>query len=68
MATLGETPLRSVSDGSIADLIINSDGSGYMEKKKLFGRVAKEPFSWIREDATEIIISCTVDIIALCIR
>ena len=44
-ATYGETPIRKVQPGDIADLVIQSDGRGYSFKKGLFGR--KElPFTW----------------------
>lgn len=42
-ATFGETPFRNVKENSIATIVINEDGvSGYMERKKMFGRVARE--------------------------
>ena len=42
-ATFGETPFHNVKDNSMATIVINDDGrSGYMERKKMFGRVARE--------------------------
>ena len=46
-ATFGETPVRSVSPGSIADLVIEPNGRGHSYKKGLFGQ--KElPLTWIK--------------------
>lgn len=46
-ATFGETPIRKVSPGSIADLVFEPNGRGHSCKKGLFSQ--KElPFEWIR--------------------
>lgn len=42
-AIFGETPFHSVKENSMATIVINEDGvSGYMERKKMFGRIAHE--------------------------
>ncbi|MBQ2680980.1 MAG: hypothetical protein IJF97_03490 [Eggerthellaceae bacterium] len=44
-ATYGETPVRKVFSGDIADLVIEPNGRGHSFKKGLFGQ--KElPFTW----------------------
>ena len=48
-AKLGETPIREIRPGDIADLVINADGTAYMEKKKSFGRVNREYGTWYQD-------------------
>ena len=36
-ATLGETPIRPLKPGDLADLTVRPDGTAEMVKKKLFG-------------------------------
>lgn len=39
----GKTPIHGVKKNQMADIIINEDGvSGYMERRKMFGRVVHE--------------------------
>ena len=45
-ATFNETPMRDVSPGSIADLVIEPNGRGHSYKKGLFGREKEIPFTW----------------------
>ncbi|MFR4570103.1 MAG: hypothetical protein ACLT5H_08345 [Collinsella stercoris] len=44
-ATYGVTPIQRVNAGIIADLIIESGGLGYTQRKRLFGR-EKVPITW----------------------
>ena len=45
-ATFDVTPLRKVRSGEFADLVIQSDGSGYAEKKRLIGKAEITSLSW----------------------
>lgn len=48
-ATLGETMIRPINHGEIADMVINADGTGYTKKQKMFGRIHKENLTWYRD-------------------
>jgi hypothetical protein len=56
-ATFGETPFHSVKENSMATIVINEDGtSGYMERKKMFGRVAREDVIVVATDNPDMMI------------
>lgn len=54
-ATYGETPVRKVFSGDIADLVIESNGRGHSFRKTILGQ--KElPFSWESDGPDSLII------------
>lgn len=51
----GKTPVHKVKKNQMADIVIEEDGkNGYMERRKLFGRIVHEEISITKIEASDL--------------